>query len=667
MKTLFSNFKKLDFMGQEFSLELNSSRIYQTSKGAFFSLISILSISVIALMFGNELFTRNNPNSSISYDRRKDFKILLNNIAIVFYLADSKGSDIMENSRDYFDIIITEHILNQNGVYTKKISPYKECKEVVFNSTIQKPIKEILNKMNFNTICYNFDKDTYLKNNHPDFDSNSYSLDISFCRPNDINRAQPCLMNEDFYSVLPVIAFQIGSYYEDNLDYNDPVKFYFKSDFVLLSKGVNKKYSIHLSQNTYISDDGWIFENKREIEYVSFNSKEETFIINGDSAEKDSAAEISINAESKSLKTIRNYMKIQDLFARVGGIANSIIIFMKIITYNYLRFIYLMFVKKNTLDYLDDKLNNYEKIGKTYCNNKLLESISSFNAISSTSKNDKNDSESSHKSISKSINPNSNNMSDCNSKLCLSDNTNNNANLINNINSSLGISSLSKFNFISKDLKNMKLSNKHLIASNFDQNKVNHVSLCSKKSNDLSIIRRYSNQNAYIIEDNKKEDNNDDFDLNNLRNDNKRISLSPRHINLDKGIISPKNYSIISKNNYKNNSSINNSQSHSKIEVENHGMLKDNCIDKKENRNIDSKNKNNSVIDVESKNENKLYKPSDKFITYYKLLKLKENNKNIQLINNNTPNILTIRNDKDIIHHSYINYLKSILCYCFYK
>lgn len=68
-----------------------------------------------------------------------------------------------------------------------------------------------------------------------------------------------------------------------------------------------------------------------------------------------------ITFESPNIREIekRSYMKVQDLFAKVGGIINAIFIIINILFYDYLRFIF----KKDIANYLisskNSDYNNY--------------------------------------------------------------------------------------------------------------------------------------------------------------------------------------------------------------------------------------------------------------------------------------------------------------------
>lgn len=54
-----------------------------------------------------------------------------------------------------------------------------------------------------------------------------------------------------------------------------------------------------------------------------------------------------IQVEKISNKITRNYLKVQELIASIGGISNSIFLIVKLFSQNYFRFIYLKQIREN--------------------------------------------------------------------------------------------------------------------------------------------------------------------------------------------------------------------------------------------------------------------------------------------------------------------------------
>jgi len=51
-------------------------------------------------------------------------------------------------------------------------------------------------------------------------------------------------------------------------------------------------------------------------------------------------------------------MKVQELFAKVGGVANPFFIIIKALTMHYFRFKYIFFIKKNSIEFVNEYKNN---------------------------------------------------------------------------------------------------------------------------------------------------------------------------------------------------------------------------------------------------------------------------------------------------------------------
>eukprot|EP00340_Litonotus_pictus_P013022 CAMPEP_0170538126 /NCGR_PEP_ID=MMETSP0209-20121228/103126_1 /TAXON_ID=665100 ORGANISM="Litonotus pictus, Strain P1" /NCGR_SAMPLE_ID=MMETSP0209 /ASSEMBLY_ACC=CAM_ASM_000301 /LENGTH=342 /DNA_ID=CAMNT_0010839759 /DNA_START=809 /DNA_END=1834 /DNA_ORIENTATION=+ len=101
-----------------------------------------------------------------------------------------------------------------------------------------------------------------------------------------------------------------------------------------------------VTNDVYISDDGWLLEDFREIYYQNVDS------ILYDIINISSGPPVAIVSLLKSPKlrnkSNRNYMKVQELLAKIGGIGNAFFAVMYALTYYYLRFHYFMFIRENT-------------------------------------------------------------------------------------------------------------------------------------------------------------------------------------------------------------------------------------------------------------------------------------------------------------------------------
>eukprot|EP00340_Litonotus_pictus_P010960 CAMPEP_0170539816 /NCGR_PEP_ID=MMETSP0209-20121228/104225_1 /TAXON_ID=665100 ORGANISM="Litonotus pictus, Strain P1" /NCGR_SAMPLE_ID=MMETSP0209 /ASSEMBLY_ACC=CAM_ASM_000301 /LENGTH=254 /DNA_ID=CAMNT_0010841959 /DNA_START=776 /DNA_END=1537 /DNA_ORIENTATION=+ len=68
-----------------------------------------------------------------------------------------------------------------------------------------------------------------------------------------------------------------------------------------------------------------------------------------------------IDAPTLTKKTLRNYLKVQELFARVGGLANAFWIIIKILTYHFMKFKYYFFVYENSFAIVKEAIKEIER------------------------------------------------------------------------------------------------------------------------------------------------------------------------------------------------------------------------------------------------------------------------------------------------------------------
>ena len=81
-----------------------------------------------------------------------------------------------------------------------------------------------------------------------------------------------------------------------------------------------------------------------ELEYINFDSLLPTVTINKSGPRVDLMHFIQLESPRLRKITKRSYLKVQELFAKIGGLVNFMIIFINIITSHYFRFKYLFHI-----------------------------------------------------------------------------------------------------------------------------------------------------------------------------------------------------------------------------------------------------------------------------------------------------------------------------------
>lgn len=356
----FRYFNKLDFLSQEFGFEMNNSNRYKNTQGAVFSFIAFITIFVIALLFGIEVVERKSPSVTVSEEFSDDIKLKISELPFMFSIWDNNGKYI-PGFMNYFDYTINLLYADKNGYISIYNDLYlKNCSEIEYNAEYSTSISKLRDIERY--CIYSDNKTHYLWNTFGTHNSSMLKVQFYVCdqitNPN-------CLINES-NKYIPNFAIQYFDFIINSANYDKPITSFIASKIFSLKRGVTKIFQFIFQQNKYLSDDGWLLESMREIQFVSFRSYDLDIVFQETDKKFIGAFRIEAIKTERSIK--RSYLKIQELFAKIGGIANAIIIISSVLSYHYLRYKYLVFIWAHSFLYLRDS-NSGLKLQTNIINN----------------------------------------------------------------------------------------------------------------------------------------------------------------------------------------------------------------------------------------------------------------------------------------------------------
>ena len=372
-------FISMDFVGPLYSLEVDDSTRFKTMAGAIVSLLAIMSVTVLSILFGKELLMRKAPIITIRQESKEFSLINFKEFPIFFQFDDLNGIPVEEIFSTLTPLITRTNMSESNRIFTSNndinlVDCRKKLKDFTkYKSYIEKKFLDYKGKL----YCLDFNNETYFKNGY--YSSDSLSYDISFLMPfkymekfinyNHLNDSYNKNFDEyNFKKEINKIDFSnnkikineilLGiNYINSFVDVNDlqnPVSTDWETLNIQLSPYYYKRGYMRFTTNNIITDYGYILEDKRDVNFTtlqSFVPDDMLMLTNIDScAECDGPLIFSLTLESPKLRTsvLRVYMKMQDLFAKIGGMTNAVLICSKIISYHYLRFLYVFFLKNLT-------------------------------------------------------------------------------------------------------------------------------------------------------------------------------------------------------------------------------------------------------------------------------------------------------------------------------
>lgn len=378
-------FTKIDFLSDNLSFEHNGSKIYRSWFGSMLSFLVIVFTIIISILFGKELFDKNLPVSASYSSFADNSEFNLKSFPIFFLINDVNGK-IYNNWNEYFTI--TANFANiTNGIPQIFRNKFKAspCSLTYFNE-LQNYTRlwSELESYDMNLlICLDFDENTIIKNDYGQINSSFVNVNFNYRDPkfNETVRPDYLQKKDDFYFKI----FFINNYINP-FDHKNPVNFYFDTYSQQISSGFLRRSFFQFTKNQFISDNGWLFEDKVINEYVSFSQ------INNQIDSKSiylpqSYYWVTISSPKVYKITYRSYLKIQELAAKIGGIINALIICCYLLFGNYLRFSYNLSVGKAIVE-AEKHLNTHAEASSF----KIINHKTMINKISNNQGNNNNNS-----------------------------------------------------------------------------------------------------------------------------------------------------------------------------------------------------------------------------------------------------------------------------------
>lgn len=339
-------FKKIDMFGQQIGFEDCGSVTYKSWQGAIFTLIVLIIGSVIGFLFGQEIYERKEAISSFGKVLVKESIINFHEESIIFAVSHLNGT-LITNPFEYFDVIVENYSVDDKLNATKNLLPIAQCTP----QTLPVRLKNTICDLSPGCMCLdNSDENLSFMNNFANRNSRAQQFNFFPCDskkrkcPNDLNA-----IIRNFY-----ISVGIMNSFIDINNYETPITYYRQNLPFLQSMDFYTRVIISITNNTIISDNGWLIESKAEHHYAQvYNQKFEiSTYVSGITP----IGSIIFDSPNIVDRINRQNMKIQDLIANIGGLLNALIIIMKILSSHYIRFLYLLKLVKLSKEKITNQL-----------------------------------------------------------------------------------------------------------------------------------------------------------------------------------------------------------------------------------------------------------------------------------------------------------------------
>ena len=318
------------------------------------SIITILSSVVFGIMFGKEIWQRKDPFTSETKVFKEDSYVYFKDFPFFFQLKDGE-QNIYENFDDYMDILFeTIQYRNYTLQFVKthldqNVKAVK-CQDEHFLPLYGKISEDEINsfKLKKGLYCINWDPlYDWIQNPYESGANYQFtSIGFRFCEN---TNGRECPSDLDFLKIEPFITMNILDAYVNVLDFSHPIQYYFRSLHEPLIINKMKRNYIRIANGAFDSDNGWLIEDYQTTSYYFMESMNQ-FIGDFPNDEVLYKMVYFVTLESPRLSTVykRKYLKIQELFAKIGGLINAFMIISKILLIDYMKYSYRMKIRENT-------------------------------------------------------------------------------------------------------------------------------------------------------------------------------------------------------------------------------------------------------------------------------------------------------------------------------
>ena len=333
-------FSFLDIYGKPYTFTLFNEPVFKTNFGGIMSILSIICFILSFLYFGQNFYLFKNPhyiNQKMTQKTYPRYPITNNDLLIAVRIEDTNNLPI-----DYSNLFNIEFLYfnqtnsdNGNNSIQNKTLGFRDCK--LFNFTDMR----LYTKKNLSDRYLCLDLSNLVIGGYFDIDWTYYiQINVLPCFNSTANNKTNCLAYDKVIDYLMINNIYMSvytiKYYSDLSDYTSPLKLQLTNVFCLIDPIIGKYFQL-LYKNANISYDmGILLEDSKN--YSVFGL--ETFFSDSltlyppmtNPSVKTVLVIFQFYINNNVETFVVNYIKIQEIFANIGGIFNSIFLIFTVIT-----------------------------------------------------------------------------------------------------------------------------------------------------------------------------------------------------------------------------------------------------------------------------------------------------------------------------------------------
>jgi len=332
---------EIDFFGKFYYFTFNKETRYTSACGGLISMSVALGFLIALWFLGKEIVFKESPIVVFNYQLDAERYNRQMNIPYAFVIENINGL-VLDNYERYFSFSAL-YINFSKSDYTKDFTilrqnlPMRKCLPTDFSDD---PI--IQANFRDNNLMYAFCLDKYNQTIGGSWGQLwNYYINVTLepCYNGSVNNTT-CASNEEINYYIVHREIQVSMYYEDMVltttNNKKPLTKYLKNDHHRIQLNTAKTNEYFLQDVAVTTDNGWIFPSKTiDSTQILTNRFFDFYNNNLQLTDKKVIAAVSFNifASVNKYEVYRYYLKMQDVFAQLGGILKVVFMFFEGILY----------------------------------------------------------------------------------------------------------------------------------------------------------------------------------------------------------------------------------------------------------------------------------------------------------------------------------------------
>ena len=336
MDTTKSYLKKFDVVGYEIKPTLAGSNIVSTATGGCLSiLLGLLTIAAF-IFFGQELILREKPVARTYPRIEATLSQETSKFPVAFGIFTKSGidlttsDDILNDFKIYADLL--KFRVNEQGQNraSRIVFPVVRCSRIIIGDEFVDKMKE--NGFDVtNYFCMDIAsipaEDRYIAQVIGTPGSNTIRVFVEMCDP---DKVQNCGKTFQKYGSLSMSVTFFDKFI--NLSsFSNPIQENMLNYTAPLSNKMEATIKFNINNNVLATDEGYIFSSTKEITFISVDNFERNYTDLKETSR--TVITLSFNANIKETYTERQYLKVQELLASMGGFLKGVMLICNILNY----------------------------------------------------------------------------------------------------------------------------------------------------------------------------------------------------------------------------------------------------------------------------------------------------------------------------------------------